>query len=310
MNAPEGGRDRLIGVDGQLEGVVLSRTAGFYTVQLPSGREVVCLLRGRVRKEDVVLVGDRVRVSLTGDGRGVVEEVLARTNRLHRPPVANITRVVAVVALARPEPDLELLDRLLVVAEAAGLSPLVCFNKADLVKPEQVQPLVEIYRQAGYSVAVTSALTGYGLGPLREQLRGHVSTLSGPSGVGKSALINALCPEAGQATGEVSERLGRGRHTTRTVRLLPLPEGGLLADTPGFSRLDLSSITPRQLPGLMRDIARLSAGCRFGSGCLHVAEPDCAVREAVQQGALAPSRYHHYRRLLEELTELEARRYS
>ena len=289
---------------------MLSRTAGFYTVQLRDGRAVVCLLRGRVRREDVVLVGDRVRVSLTGDGRGVIEEVFTRTTRLHRPPVANITRMVAVIALARPEPDLELLDRLLVVAEATGLSPLVCFNKADLVGPEQVQPLVQTYHRAGYRVVVTSALTGYGLDQLREHLRGHVSTLSGPSGVGKSALINALCPEAGQATGEVSERLGRGRHTTRTVRLLPLPDGGLLADTPGFSRLDLSDIAPRKLPWLMRDIARLSAGCRFGRGCLHGAEPDCAVREAVQQGELARSRYQHYLRLFEELTELEARRYS
>ena len=288
---------------------MLSRTAGFYTVQLPDGRPVVCLLRGRVRKEGVVLVGDRVRVSLVGDGRGVIEGVFPRTSRLHRPPVANVSRVVAVVALARPEPDLELLDRLLVVAEATGLSPLVCFNKADLVEPEQVQPLVQTYRRAGYSVAVTSALTGCGLDGLREHLRGHVSTLSGPSGVGKSALINALCPEAGQATGEVSERLGRGRHTTRTVRLLPLPDGGLLADTPGFSRLDLSDIAPRQLPRLMRDIARLSAACRFGGGCLHTAEPQCAVREAVRRGELAPSRYHHYLRLLEELTELEAHRY-
>ena len=310
MNEPQAAHDLLLGGRPLAQGVVMNRTAGFYTVRLADGQEVVCWLRGRVRKVGAVLVGDRVTVSLLGGGRGAIEEVHPRTSCLVRPPVANVTRVVATVALAQPPPDLGLLDRLLVLCEAEGLSPVVCFTKADLVDSQQAAPLARIYSGAGYPVAVTSVVTGQGLGELARELAGHVSTLSGPSGVGKSALINALCPQAGQATGEVSAKLGRGRHTTRTVRLLSLPGGGLLADTPGFSRLELDRLDSRQLSRLMPDIDRLSVGCRFAGRCLHTVEPGCAVREAARSGRLAASRYRHYLRLLEEITAAEGRRFS
>ena len=294
----------------QLEGVVLSGLAGFYTVRTDDGRTWQCQARGKVRKADVVLGGDRVVLTPVDAERAVIERVLPRRNRLTRPPVANVTLLVAVLALSRPDPDLQLLDRLLVMAEAAGLEPLVCFNKADLVAPERAEELASLYRTAGYPVVVTSARTGQGIPELASRLRHHVATLGGPSGVGKSALLNALCPGTGQATGEVSQRLGRGRHTTRAVRLLPLPGGGVVADTPGFSRLELAGVQARRLSSLMRDIAGLAPGCAFGSRCLHQGEPGCAVQAALEAGTLAPSRYAHYRRLLEELVEMEARRYS
>lgn len=296
--------------EGLVAGVVVSRSAGFYWVEVAGGQLRLCQLRGRLRSGDSVLVGDRVWVRPTPDGRGVIEQVGRRTSQLRRPPVANVSLAVAVMALAQPEPDLELLDRLLAAAQAAGLQAVVCWNKADLVPAEQARRLVELYRQAGYEALATSALTGFGVPELRQRLAGHISTLCGPSGVGKSALINALCPDAGQATGEVSPRLGRGRHTTRTVRLLPLAGGGWVADTPGFSRLELAELAPRDLSRLMPDIARQARECRFGADCLHVAEPHCAVREAVSRGSLAESRYRSYRKLLRELQELEASRYG
>lgn len=288
---------------------MLARQAGFYTVQLASGRILVAFLRGKVRKAGPVLAGDRVRVRTVGDGRGVVEEVLPRRTELIRPPVANVTRLVAVAAA--PEPDLLLLDRLLVLGEAAGLSCVVCINKVDLASQESVEGWRKLYQgQVGYPVACTSARTGQGVDELAAHLVGHVSTLSGPSGVGKSSLINALCPDAGAEVGELSQRAGRGRHTTRVVRLLPLPAGGLLADTPGFSRLDLSGVESRRLYRFMPDIAREAGACQFGEKCLHRGEPGCALPEAVARGRVAESRLRHYRRFLDEVLEQEARRYS
>ena len=288
--------------------MVITRQAGFYTVRLPSGQTVLAVLRGKVRKAGPVLTGDRVRVRIVGDGRGVVEEVLPRTTELVRPPVANVSRLVAV--MAAPDPDLLLLDRLLVLGEAKGLSCVVCINKIDLAPPDQVEAWRTLYQRAGYPVACTSARTGEGIDRLAELLVGHVSTLSGPSGVGKSSLINALCPGAHVEVGELSPKDMRGRHTTRVVQLLPLPGGGLLADTPGFSRLDLEGIDSRRLYRFMPDIRREAEHCQFGEKCLHRGERGCALPDAVREGRVAESRYRHYRKLLDEVLEQEAKRYS
>lgn len=290
-------------------GVVLTRLAGFYTVQLEDGQTIRCVLRGKVRKHKVVLAGDRVRVRLVGPGEGAIEAVMPRTSCLQRPPIANVTRLVVVAALARPDPDLLLTDRLLVVGEAEGLKPVVCLNKADLVEQARAREIADLYAGAGYPTVVTSARTGQGLDELAGWLQGHIGTLTGPSGVGKSALINALSPQAKAPTGELSEKGNRGRHTTRAVRLLPLAGGGLLADTPGFSRLDLAGIEPRRLGHLMPDVRRWSDQCHFRADCLHRSEPGCAVQAAVQRGEIAAVRYRHYLRLLDEVLEMEARRY-
>lgn len=294
---------------GRWPGVVLSRLAGFYTVRLQDGRTVRCVLRGKVRKRGMVLAGDRVWVNLVAPGQGAIEGVMPRSSCLMRPPVANVTRLVVVTALARPEPDLLLVDRLLVVGEAEGLKPVVCFNKADLVEDGRAHEMAALYAAVGYPAVVTSARTGQGLDELVRCLRDHISTLSGASGVGKSALINALSPDARAQTGELSEKLNRGRHTTRVVQLLPLPGGGLLADTPGFSRVELTGIEPRRLGQLMPDVGRWADRCQFRSDCLHRTEPACAVRAAAELGQIAPTRYRHYLRFLEEVLEMEARRY-
>ncbi|MBE3598074.1 MAG: ribosome small subunit-dependent GTPase A [Limnochordaceae bacterium] len=294
--------------EGTVDGMVISRRSGFYDVQLPSGDVVLATLRGNVRKRGPVLTGDRVKVRLLADGRGVVEEVGPRVTCLARPPLANVTRLVAVVPVDHP--DFFLLDRVLVLGEAAGLCSVVCINKVDLDDEGQARAWAERYRQVGYPVVLVSARTGQGMEELAGLLTGHVSTLSGPSGAGKSSILNALVPAAGAEVGEMAARIGRGRHTTRVVRLLPLPGGGLLADTPGFSRLDLVGIGSRDLDRWMPDIGRWADRCQFGESCLHRGEEGCAVARAVEEGRVSKHRYQHYRRLLDEVLAMEVRRYS
>lgn len=291
-------------------GIVVRAIGGYFRVLLDDGRLVETRPRGRLRKDGAaILVGDRVDVSLQPDGSGAVEKVYPRRNQLVRPPVANIDQVVIVTALADPPPNFGLLDRLLTAAEATGVTPLLCWNKADLVADEAVVEAVAPYEAAGYRNIVTSAKTSRGLDQLREALAGKISTFAGPSGVGKSALLNGIHPEWRRETGAVSPKLGRGRHTTRAVELLVLPTGGLVADTPGFSALELREIPAAELSRYWPDIDALSGGCRF-PGCRHKAEPDCAVRAAAAAGRLHPRRYESYLDLLDEIEEWEARRYS
>lgn len=277
---------------------------------LDDGRVVETRPRGRLRKEGVaLLVGDRVDVTVQPDGGGVIEDVHPRRTQLVRPPVANVDQVVIVTALADPTPNYGLLDRMLVAAAAADISPLLCWNKADLVPEEDVAEAVAPYEAAGYPLIVTSVKQKSGLDVLRRALAGRVSTFAGPSGVGKSALLNGINPAWERETGAVSHRLGRGRHTTRAVELLALPEGGFVADTPGFSTLDVRDISPGELGRYWPELAQLAPECRF-PGCRHRAEPDCAVRKAAEEGRIHARRYQHYIDLLDEIEQWEARRYS
>lgn len=292
------------------EGIVVRAIGGYFRVMLRDGRVVETRPRGRLRKERAaVLVGDRVDVAVQADGRGVIEKVHPRRTRLLRPPIANVDQVVVVMALADPPPNYGLLDRLLVAAHAAGIDPVVCWNKADLVTEAEVADAKGPYEAAGYPVVVTSAKSAAGVEALARLLQGRVSTFAGPSGVGKSALLNRLHPDWKRETGAVSKKLGRGRHTTRAVELLALPGGGLVADTPGFSVLELRDIPAARLSRFWPDLDRLSDQCRF-PGCRHRSEPDCAVRRAAESGAVHPRRYQHYLDLLEEIEEWEARRWS
>lgn len=292
------------------EGTVLRVIGGFFRVLLDDGRTVETKPRGRLRREGATIVaGDRVQVVAPADGIGVIEGVLPRRIALQRPSVANVDQMAAVMALAEPAPNYALLDRLLVGAAFSGLDPLVVWNKADLVSPEQARREMDVYENAGYRVVAASARTGEGVEPLAEALRGRITTLAGPSGVGKSALLNALNPLWERAEGEVSDRLGLGRHTTRAVELLPLKDGGLVADTPGFSTFDLRDVPAAELRRLWPELVRESSACRF-PGCLHGTEPDCAVREAVQEGRIHRRRYDNYVHMLKELEDWEARKYS
>lgn len=290
-------------------GVVIKAYGGFCYVQVEDGSILECVLRGRLRSQGQVLVGDRVTLKPTGTKTGVVEEVKPRRNCLQRPPVANVDRAVVVFAWRDPRPNPLLLDRILIQVHAAGVVPLVCFNKADL-GGEEAEKLIRIYREAGYHLLATSAKEGTGLNSLREVLQAGVSVLAGPSGVGKSTLLNALVPGLALKTGEVSARIGRGRHTTRHVELLPLPGGGWVADTPGFSSLFLPVLVREELSYFYPEFQQFAPGCQF-AGCLHYKEPGCAVKKAVYEDlAIAPLRYENYLKLLAEVIEQEKKKYD
>ncbi|MCR4399995.1 MAG: ribosome small subunit-dependent GTPase A [Syntrophomonadaceae bacterium] len=282
------------------QGLVLKNYAGFYYVEDEEGSVRECVLRGKLRTR--VLTGDRVRISLREANRGVVEEVLPRHSELQRPPVANIDLVLVVFAADRPSPDLVLLDRLLVLVQHRGLQPVVVLNKCDLQQSLKAEFVRSYYPTVGYRVVAASAVRGDGLNELAEAVRGRVAVMAGPSGVGKSSLLNAMIPELRLATGDVSRKLGRGRHTTRHVELCRVPGGGWIADTPGFSVLDLPPMRPAELAALFPEFEAPAARCRFRN-CLHAREEDCAVKAEVEAGRIAPGRYQHYRAFLAEVIE-------
>ncbi|MBE3589827.1 MAG: ribosome small subunit-dependent GTPase A [Firmicutes bacterium] len=294
-------------------GQVIKAYNHWFDVWLEDARQVwACQPRGRLRLEGRgILVGDRVRVLPRADGEGWIESVEPRRTELTRPPVANVDRVVAVMAWRRPDFVPELLDRILVQAEHAALEILVVFNKIDLVEDEEdrarLHAVRERYRRAGYPVFLTDALHGEGVDRLRPHLERGVTVLAGPSGAGKSKLLSAIEPGLRLRSEAVSEKTGRGRHTTRHPELLRLGEGWV-ADTPGFSRLDLSGLASDGLGDLFPEFAPHTAACRFND-CKHRAEPGCAVRAAVEAGQVDAERYARYLQFLAEVEALEEARY-
>lgn len=289
-----------------VQGVVIKAYGGFYYVRV--GDEVLeCRLRGKFRLQRLnALPGDRVTVAGVIEGKGVVEEISPRLNELIRPPVANVDQALLVFAGHDPEPDLTLLDRMLIAAETQGIRPLICFNKCDLLSAEERQRLIEIYRPAGYQVEPICARSGIGLDNVRRALTGKVSVIAGPSGAGKSTLLNMIEPGLALKTGAISDKVRRGRHTTRHVELLPLSFGGMVADTPGFSSLYLPELESANLAGYFPEFIPYLGECRF-NGCLHNREPDCGVKDAVLSGQIASQRYQNYLIFLTEVKEKERR---
>lgn len=279
------------------EGIILKALSGFYYVRC-GGELVTCRARGKFRHQKLTpLVGDRVTVRLQADGSGSLEGILPRENYFQRPAVANIQQLVIIASGAIPVTDPFLLDRMISLAETKGCTPILCFNKWDLAAPEE---LAEIYTAAGIPTLRVSAVTGLGIPELRELVAGKVSAFTGNSGVGKSSILNALEPDFALATGEISAKLGRGRHTTRHVELLPV-SGGLVADTPGFSAFDTEGAELGEAENLaesFREFRPYLDGCRF-QGCAHVKEKGCAVLEALEAGKISPSRHRSYVRLYE-----------
>ena len=281
---------------------IIKALSGFYDVQTPDG-VVECRARGRFRKEGVSpLVGDFVRISRSGKS-GTVEEILPRKNSFIRPAVANVDLLVLLASCAIPQTEPFLIDRVLAIAGQQGVEPLICVNKNDL---EPGASLAGIYERAGFRVIVTSAETGEGLDELHAAISGKLSAFTGNSGVGKSSILNKLCPELHLAVGEVSEKLGRGRHTTRHIELYALGDDTFVADTPGFSSFDTDELglaLKERLPETFLDFAPYLDGCRF-VGCSHTKEKGCAVLEAVRAGKLSASRHASYLRLYNELKDL------
>ncbi len=286
------------------EGVIMRALSGFYYVRTPDAL-VQCRARGRFRREGLVpLVGDRVRIAENPDGTGAVDEILPRKNAFGRPAVANVDYLVMLLSAALPVTDPYLADRVTVRCEKNRCGVLLVVNKCDLDPGEK---LLDIYRTTGYGVYPVSAVTGQGVEALREAIRGKICCFTGNSGVGKSSLINALAPGLSIPTGEVSEKLGRGRHTTRHVELFDIGDGTLLADTPGFASFGDETetpILPEELAALFPEFGPYLGRCRFDD-CTHRAEPGCAVRDAVDRGSIAQSRYASYLRLYEEAEKLD-----
>lgn len=286
-----------------MTGRIIKALSGFYYVDTGAGEPVPCRGRGRLRHQRVTpLVGDRVDITLTEEGTGMVDAVLPRKNQFSRPAVANIDQMVIVCSGATPVTDPFLIDRMAAMAEWKGCVPLIVFNKCDL---ERAEELAGLYRAAGFPTLQVSAQTGEGVAALAAVVAGKVSAFTGNSGVGKSSILNALQPGSHLEVGEVSEKLGRGRHTTRHVELFPVA-GGLVADTPGFSSFDvgeMEAIPKEELAAAFREFAPYLDACRF-QGCAHVKEKGCAVREAVEAGKIAPSRHKSYIRLYEQAKEV------
>jgi ribosome biogenesis GTPase len=315
-----------------IEGLVIKAQSGFFTVHTDQG-DFTCRVRGRLKEEwrntDLVAVGDWVRISRVEGGgliEGMIEEVTERERALARLApsasrgsrhwtrrgylsereqiiIANPDHVVFVFSLAEPEPNLRMLDRLLVGAELQEIPAVICANKLDLVEEAGARSLFEIYEEIDYPVLYTSAETGHGVDELHDILEGRISALVGPSGVGKTSLLNAMQPGLGLRVREVSRATRKGRHTTVVPQLVSLEDGGWVADTPGLRALALFDMDPEEVDAYFPDIGPLVADCRF-SDCTHTVEPSCAVKEAVEKGELSEHRYESFVRLREEHQKL------
>ena len=286
------------------EGVILKALSGFYYVDDGSGVLTACRGRGKLRHQGLSpLVGDRVRFTPLGDGTGAVDEILPRKNQFQRPAVANIDQLIIVASAAVPVTDPFLIDRVISIAEGRSCQPVVCVNKCDLDGGEL---LCRTYRQAGFLTLRVSAETGEGIDALAAAISGKVSAFTGNSGVGKSSILNALEPGFRLQVGEVSDKLGRGRHTTRHVELFRLKNGAIVADTPGFSSFDTEETElrrPEELQYAFREFAPYLERCRF-TGCSHIREKGCAVLEALKRGEIAASRHASYVRLYQQAREV------
>jgi ribosome biogenesis GTPase len=291
-------------------GIVIRYQSGFYTIQ-STGQVVTCVLRGRLKRRsipgDVISIGDQVRFTLLPDGSGVIEEIVPRKSELVRLDptprgeyrqilLANADQIVAVFACASPEPHLRMLDRFLVIAEKQGLKALIIANKSDLVSRREARRIFAAYPPLGYRVIYTSAVKNEGIDELREALTGRISALAGPSGVGKSSLMNRVQPGLGLNVREISQHKDRGRHTTVVRELFPLLGGGYVADLPGLRKLSLWDTQAEELDGYFPELRELVKHCQFND-CAHYEEPGCAVIKAVEEGKINPERYESYLRM-------------
>ncbi len=294
--------------ESQLPGLIVRAQSGFFTVETGEGA-VVCQLRGRLKQGrhvgDLAAVGDRVQITRQADGSGMIEQVQDRSRtiaRLDPRPkgvyrqilLANCDQAIFVFACAHPDPKLRMLDRFLVTAEKQKIPAVIVANKIDLV--EDPRKIFGLYEPLGYRVIYTSAQTGAGVEDLRKAVTNRLSALAGPSGAGKSSLLNALQPGLGLAVNEISQALNKGRHTTVTRQLIPLREGGYIADTPGWKSLALWDTEPEEMDAYFPELAPLVMDCQF-SDCTHTHEPGCAVLAALKAGTIHPQRYDSFLRL-------------
>ena len=291
-----------------MKGKIIKGIAGSYYVHVQEKlRTYECKAKGIFRYQNIKpLVGDDVEISIDDqpEGFGTIVKVLPRKNELIRPAVANVDQAMVIFAAAEPDPNLNLLDRFLVMMNRQGIDTIICFNKTDRVTDEKISFLREVYSKSGSTLVFMSMRTGEGLDGIKELLKGKTTVLAGPSGVGKSTFINWLVPTANMETGDISRKIKRGRHTTRHSELIFVEEDTYVMDTPGFSSLYIDEIDKDELKDYYQEFTRYQDGCRF-IGCSHRSEPGCAVKEALAKNEISKVRYENYLILYEELNSIK-----
>ena len=289
-----------------MQGKIVKGISGFYYVYVEGTGIYECKAKGAFRKQKMKpLVGDNAEiVSIDEEGRiGNVVEILERKNELIRPAVANVDMALVIFATKKPQPNFNLLDRFLCMMEYQKVPVTICFNKADIVSEQEKQELRAIYEPAGYNIIFTSAKENQGIEELRALLEGKTTTVAGPSGVGKSSLVNCLQDNIQMETGKISSKIDRGKHTTRHSEIIPICDGTYIVDTPGFSSMDVPGFEKEDLWTCYPDFAEYEPYCRF-QGCSHINEPDCGVKDALEQGKISRIRYDNYILLYEELKNI------
>lgn len=288
-----------------MHGKIIKGIAGFYYVHTTESGTYECKAKGIFRKDKIKpLVGDNVIIDVINEEEktGNLVEILPRKNVLVRPAVANVDQALVIFAISRPKPNFNLLDRFLIMMERQNVPSVICFNKMDIASEEEEQKLRTIYENCGCQVLFTSAAQEEGMENVRSRLRGKTTTVAGPSGVGKSSIINLLAPDVGMETGEISQKIDRGKHTTRHSQLIMLEEGTYIMDTPGFSSLYLQDLEKEELKDFFAEFKEYEPYCRF-QGCAHINEPECGVKAALEEGKISLSRYENYVELYNELKD-------
>jgi len=291
-----------------MQGKIIKGIAGFYYVYGEDEMLYECKAKGIFRKDNQKpLVGDNVEITVLDEQEhtGNLIRILPRKNSLIRPAVANVDQAVVIFAAAKPNPNFNLLDRFLIMMEYQHIPAVICFNKTDLIDETEMENLIRAYKTSGYRVLFTSAKEQAGVEKIRQILKGKTSTVAGPSGVGKSSLINLLAPQAEMETGAISEKIERGRHTTRHAQVIPVPmedgsEDTYIIDTPGFSSLSVEFYEKETLGTLFPEFQQYEPYCRF-RGCSHISEPDCGVKEALAEGKISKIRYDDYVEIYQEV---------
>lgn len=289
-----------------IDGIIVRGVGGNYYVD--TGIKLIeCRARGLFRLKNIKpLVGDKVIIRLTeeDENQGYIEEIKERTNEMVRPPVANAEQLLIFFAVTNPEPSFLLLDKLLIAAETNNLKPIICFNKCDLANETLKKEYENIFVNTDYRIVFTSKNEEGSLDELKNILKDKLTVFSGPSGVGKSSIMNAVQPDFQLKTGEISDKLKRGKHTTRHAEIYKLDSGGYVVDTPGFSSFELEGIGEYDLKEFYPEIKKYDSGCRFAD-CLHYKEPNCVIKNAVDDGLISQTRYNNYLRLLEEIRKIK-----
>lgn len=287
-----------------MQGKIIKGIAGFYYVYANHSL-YECKAKGSFRNQRIKpLVGDNVEFSVLDEEKmlGNIERILPRTSELIRPAVANVDQALVVFASASPEPNFNLLDRFLIMMEKQAVPTIICFNKMDLIDSEQFKEYEKIYAKSGYSVISASTYEEHGMDIILKALEGKTTALAGPSGVGKSSIMNMMNPSANMNVGDISKKIERGKHTTRHSEIIPVGESTYLMDTPGFSSIYFYDLEPEDLKSYYKEFDEYEPYCKFG-GCNHIGETNCGIKQAVADGELSASRYENYKLFYEELKD-------